>query len=319
MSLKMTTPLLVLALISQTVKTSASSGLATDSTTSTTTMSDSGVNDSSNSSSSGNSFAQAVNYVAGGAEVVTGGYMIKTGSAHDNWGEVAAGVLLVSMGLTNIAQGNEHGSAATTADTTAAATDGLSSSTSTDSTSSSTDSYVTAALSDANFQAVGSTMSELVAAGVYDPKTGNFSVDGTTYSAGDLASTGAMSAAGISQSAIDTALAANTAAEKTAIDKLQKVKSTENGYEDGGSGGKGSITVGNSAAEGAKGIAGVSGKMTRKTAADTTASVAGLSKNLNGEPIGVAADNIFSMIKRRYQLKESQDSFIENSDLLSQK
>ena len=314
MSLRILIALSVLALIFQGPKTSAD-GLATSTTTSTSTDT-SGVNDSSNSSSSGNSFAQAVNYVAGGAEVVTGGYMIKSGSASENWGEVAAGVLLVSMGLTNIAQGNEHGNSATTADTTAAATDGSTSSTSTDSTS--TDAYVPAALADSNFKAVGSTRSELVAAGVYDPKTGNFTVDGTTYSSGDLSSTGAMSSAGISQSAIDAALAANTAAEQKAIAKLEKVKSTENGYEES-SGKGGTPPVAGPSSSDTTGGAGTTGRSARKTATDASASVAGLSKNLNGEPIGVAGDNIFSMIKRRYQLKESQDSFIENSDLLSKK
>lgn len=38
--------------------------------------------------------------------------------------------------------------------------------------------------------------------------------------------------------------------------------------------------------------------------------VAGLSTNYRGEPIGVASDDIFQMISRRYRLKDQQDSFI---------
>lgn len=41
-----------------------------------------------------------------------------------------------------------------------------------------------------------------------------------------------------------------------------------------------------------------------------SALVAGLTSKYNGENIGVAADNIFTMVQRRYQLKNEQDSFI---------
>jgi hypothetical protein len=41
---------------------------------------------------------------------------------------------------------------------------------------------------------------------------------------------------------------------------------------------------------------------------------AGMSKNYNGEPIGVAADSIFLMMNRRYKVKESQDSFFGIGD-----
>jgi hypothetical protein len=43
--------------------------------------------------------------------------------------------------------------------------------------------------------------------------------------------------------------------------------------------------------------------------------VAGLTKNFNGEKIGVAAENIFNMMTRRYKTKEKQDSFFDPSDL----
>lgn len=36
----------------------------------------------------------------------------------------------------------------------------------------------------------------------------------------------------------------------------------------------------------------------------------GLSKNYNGENIGVAEDNIFGMVNRRYNLKQNQNEFI---------
>lgn len=44
--------------------------------------------------------------------------------------------------------------------------------------------------------------------------------------------------------------------------------------------------------------------------ARTPANVEGLTKNFNGEPIGVAQDSLFSMIQRRYELHETRGSFI---------
>ena len=43
-----------------------------------------------------------------------------------------------------------------------------------------------------------------------------------------------------------------------------------------------------------------------------TASAEGLARNFNGELIGVAGDDIFKMMNRRYQLKSNQDTFINN-------
>jgi hypothetical protein len=40
------------------------------------------------------------------------------------------------------------------------------------------------------------------------------------------------------------------------------------------------------------------------------AQVAGLSKNFNGEPIGVASENLFTLINRRYDHKAQHDTFI---------
>lgn len=48
-----------------------------------------------------------------------------------------------------------------------------------------------------------------------------------------------------------------------------------------------------------------------KTPERTPSNVAGLSKNFNGEQIGVAEDNIFAMMNRRYQTKDKQNSFLD--------
>ena len=38
----------------------------------------------------------------------------------------------------------------------------------------------------------------------------------------------------------------------------------------------------------------------------------GLTRDFNGEAIGSAGDDIFSMMNRRYKMKTAQDSFISN-------
>lgn len=43
-----------------------------------------------------------------------------------------------------------------------------------------------------------------------------------------------------------------------------------------------------------------------------SAKIAGLSKNFNGDLIGVSADNIFTMVTRRYELKTKENSFIND-------
>ncbi len=288
----------------------AGTGIEAGSTPTATTTSPA-VNQSANQSSSGNGFAQAVNYVAGGSEVVMGGYMIKTGSATPtNPSLIAMGVMMVSMGLANIAQGSDHGGAASSADTTGFQTDGFGSLSSTG--TSAADPYVTAAVSDPNFQAVASTLKSIEAAGVYNPKTGAFTVGDKTYSSADLSSAASMASAGLPKGAIDGALAANAEAEKKALAKLEKVKATkENGYEEGGGSGGGSAVATASDEEGSS-AQDSSGKMQRSISAETSAaSVAGLSKNFNGEAIGVAGDNIFSMVSRRYKLKDSQEAFLK--------
>ncbi|QDK39169.1 hypothetical protein [Bdellovibrio sp. NC01] len=298
------------ALATTTSSNSGSDGVENGTTTTSTTPA---VTDSANQSSSGNGLAQAVNYVTGGAEVVMGGVMIKTGSASHNYGEVAMGVLMVSMGLTNIAQGSDHGAAASSADTTGFQTDGYGSLSSTG-TSGTTDATVAAALADPNYQAVGSTLKALEASGVYNPKTGSFTVGDKTYSSSDLASTSSMADAGIPQSTIDSAMALSNDLEKKALAKLEKVKANataENGYEEGSGSNNRAIA---SSEEDNTGLANT-GKnpkngLGKNSGVDPTL-VAGLTKNYNGEPIGVAADNIFSMVSRRYKLKESQESFID--------
>lgn len=334
MNMKIVSTLCIASLLMSSYEAGADGGLATGSTTTATQDSQPTVNQGANQSSSGNGMAQALNYVTGGAEVAMGGYMIKTGyakNAADNpchcsgTPDIMMGVMMVSMGLTNIAQGSEHGAAAGTADTTGFQTDGfggLNSGGSTDSTNP----YVAAAVKDPNYQSVGSTLKTLEAQGVYNPKTGAFTAGDKTYSASDLSSAASMAAAGIPQGAIDGAMAANAEAEKKATAKLEKVNpaiaaaTKENGYEDGGgSGGGGSGSSSSGSGDPGMGGGRLAGAGLGKNSGRDPSSFSGMSKNYNGEPIGVAADSIFLMMSRRYKVKESQDSFFSTTDIALQK
>lgn len=64
----------------------------------------------------------------------------------------------------------------------------------------------------------------------------------------------------------------------------------------------------NAGADGLKGSSKTQGADSSRTPA--SALVAGLTSKYKGENIGVAADDIFMMVTRRYQLKNKQDSFI---------
>ena len=75
----------------------------------------------------------------------------------------------------------------------------------------------------------------------------------------------------------------------------------ENGAGGGGASGKGTGVNANGNANGGKDLEG---------SKRDPASAEGLAKDFNGDMIGVAGDDIFKMMNRRYKLKASQDNFI---------
>lgn len=127
--------------------------------------------------------------------------------------------------------------------------------------------------------------------------------DGKTYTADNFANEAAMMAAGMS-----AADAKALAAKIKGINTSALAKETGKGggaFGDAGGGslanGKGTAPNGNASLE--KNIGG--GEKPRELA-----SADGLAKEFNGEMIGVAGDNIFKMMNRRYKLKTAQDNFI---------
>lgn len=283
------------------------------------------VNSGANQSKSNNGMAQAMNYLVGAAEIVGGGAMIKAGMAPCptlagcNVPMIAGGTLLVLMGVTNMAQGDEHGNSAGTAAGTGFQTNGFGGLTNPKATQ---DPFVKKALDDSNYKAVGPTLDKLKKDGIFDPKTGIVKIGDKTYKTSDFSSPEAMAAAGFPKGMIDGALAANAEAEKKALAKLEKVKigaaTGENGYAEGGGGGGGyggGGAAGDSVAGGS--TYGATGSGAGKSAVSNRdpAAFQGMSKDFNGEPIGVSEDSIFNMMNRRYKVKQSQDSFFSPSEI----
>lgn len=138
-------------------------------------------------------------------------------------------------------------------------------------------------------------------------KDGNIiTKDGKKYSAADLSNEKSLVAAGLSAAEAKSLLAhINKAGSvfdaKAALAKENTKDSNGGAFGDaGGSLLKGNAQAANGAAGGGKNIGG----------GRDPASAEGLAKDFNGDMIGVAGDDIFKMMNRRYKLKSSQDNFI---------
>ncbi len=172
--------------------------------------------------------------------------------------------------------------------------------------------------------------SQLLSTGIggvrIDPKSGKIidTKTGKVYDPAKLTDAKGMADAGFSKGDSSAALSAAGQIEKAAMKKLGLsaegigAATAENGTIDGGSASiNGGAMSGGSAdaggmSGGRRGIAS-SGGVGVKIPSNQ---IAGLSKNFNGERIGVSAENIFNMMARRYKTKEKQNSFFDPSELV---
>ncbi|MBL7670209.1 MAG: hypothetical protein JNM39_06960 [Bdellovibrionaceae bacterium] len=143
--------------------------------------------------------------------------------------------------------------------------------------------------------------------------------DGKKYKVSDFESEAAMKAAGFSDSMIKGALDKSKKLEAEALDKVGGLSSVAaTGFQEGGGGAPGSLAGSsgdNSEVDGGVGGSG-KGRGLAGQLPGGAQGVAGLSKNFNGDPIGVAQDGLFLMMARRYKVKEKQDSFFSDADLI---
>lgn len=152
----------------------------------------------------------------------------------------------------------------------------------------------------------------------YDPSKGTITTaDGKTYSVSALSSPSGMAGAGISQDAINAAIASEKKIDADVKKKLGNLTvATDDGTIGGGGGGSGSKGSANDPAGFGAGGRGPATASKNQGYGRDPNQLAGMQKNYNGEPIGVAGESIFNMMSRRYQLKDSQSSFLNDAELL---
>ena len=129
--------------------------------------------------------------------------------------------------------------------------------------------------------------------------------DGKTVQANASGAAG-LAAAGFSQGQIEAGMALS----KTLQEKFKdQIKAVQMAGADGGGGG-GLASRGPASEDG--GGFGLKGRMPwDKTGRNKKASVSGMSKKLGDDNIGVAGDNIFDMVTRRYKSKDAQNAFLK--------
>ncbi len=136
----------------------------------------------------------------------------------------------------------------------------------------------------------------------------------------DVMSATGMAAAGLSKDQIASISGELSKLNKAAEDKY-KLTTPNFGFSEGGGGGGGAYGKGapggDGGADGMNGL-GRAGQASLSSI-NSKAATSGLTKDYHGDPIGVSNDSIFSMMTKRYQLKDHQDSFISSSPAAVQK
>jgi hypothetical protein len=282
------------------------------------------VKDGAGKTSSSNSMGQVMSFLTGGMFIAQGYTDITAGYSTTPVGAglIAKGVFEVALGILSMAQGGAHGSSAGQAAGTAIQTDGFGMDPGAGNLDPMDPRNPNSPLNkDPAVRAAYGNLAKLEKAGILDMKKGTIKAGDKTYKISDFSSAGAMAAAGIPKGAIDGMMSYADSIGKKAAAKMENLKlgsmTASTGYEDGGGSGGGSASSGddNYASSGLAGAGAGAGVGLGRD----PSSLAGMQKNYNGEPIGVAADSIFLMMNRRYKVKESQESFFTDAELALQK
>ena len=272
------------------------------------------VNQSANNSSSSNKTGQVLSYVASAIEF--GVAAMNWPQCPENGSACATAALFTVMALQSLQQGKEHGSAAGSAGYTADLTNAYDTG-----TYDSVDKQ-NAAVGNEYLKKAQTSLRTMQGNG-YINSTGTkvTTPDGKSYNVSELTSPAAMQAAGFPKAAVDAAMETYAKIEKKALEKVKiGAQTAASGFEEGGGGGGGFAAGGADDQDPSAALAAAHGLgKGGLTSRDPSSLAAGMSKNYNGEPIGVAADSIFLMMTRRYKVKESQDSFFGVNDLLLKK
>ncbi len=209
------------------------------------------------------------------------------------------GTMFAIMAVLALKQSKEHGSVANMAGATADQTNGNGTGTTANATGS--------------FSGLGPIADPNNKTGARVTTSGKVvTPDGKVYDPEKFGSQSSFAAAGFSPDQIAQAMAMADKINKSAAEKVKLGAMTgANGYEEGGGGSGSTVVSSEDPALAAQGVTGLGQKKEREPA-----DVSGMTKNFNGEPIGVAADSIFVMMTRRYQVKDTQNAFINELDLM---
>lgn len=254
--------------------------------------------------------SNSMNNMAMATQALTGGLM-GVQSVRDfakcssqSYGHCITGAIYAGLSVLSFAQALQHKKAASSAAGTAYGTDGLGQdpfSMGAGSLDPNSSKIVSAHLD-------GKALKDL---GYYNQKTGKITTpDGKSYNSSDFSSKGAMLAAGFSPDVVDKAIKNY---QKTASEAEKKVSALagSGGFE-GGGGGSSSVTYVDEEVDPAAMGRGAAPVQPNER---DPANLAGMQKNYNGEPIGVAADSIFLMMNRRYKVKDTQDAFFTEIEM----
>ncbi|MGZ3747702.1 MAG: hypothetical protein ACXWRE_10030 [Pseudobdellovibrionaceae bacterium] len=289
-----------------------------------TSPAQSSIRDSADNTKSSNSMGEMLNMAMGGVEMAAGVYFLATQCKPPTVETgCVMGPIMFLMGAQSFAQSAAQGKTAGQAGGTVGLTD-----TSLGDTGLGQSGYdpnaVKALANDPDMKTAREFMAT-VASGkgpfTYDAKTGTVTMpDGKTIKGSDLNSAASMAAAGIPKNVIDAIGGMEKDILAKAEKKVGKLNLAVNSGEESSGGGDGSGRgSGNSSSSPGETSSARSGRVAGLGIDRDPAQLAGMQKNYNGEPIGVAGDSIFKMMTRRYKTKESQSSFIEESELLIQK
>ncbi|HEY8271220.1 MAG TPA: hypothetical protein VIG33_10065 [Pseudobdellovibrionaceae bacterium] len=279
----------------------------------------SSITDSADKTKSSNAMGEILNMAMGAVEMAAGAYFLSTQCEPPiiTTGCIM-GPIMFLMGAQSFAQGGAQGKTAGQAGNTFGLTDtGLGD-------SSYDPSAVKALEKDPDMKTAREFMAN-VASGkapfTYDAKTGTLTLqDGKTLKGSDLNSAASMAAAGIPKSAIDMLGSMEKDILAKAEKKVGKLNLATSSSEESSSGGGGGGSGSRASASSGEGFGARTGGSVGGLGIDRDpAQLAGMQKNYNGEPIGVAGDSIFKMMTRRYKTKEAQSSFIDESEFLMQK
>jgi hypothetical protein len=132
--------------------------------------------------------------------------------------------------------------------------------------------------------------------------------NGKKVASSSMASADGMKSAGFSASEIANAMSGLDAASKAVAAQQSKLASLTN---DAGGGGGGGMRAGGDGGYGGGSSDDALARM-RAASLKNNSNVSGMSKKLGNDNIGVAGDDIFEMVSRRYQTRDKINSFLKN-------